>query len=188
MRGKRRQRSKKIELARNGVARKKRPFHRSRWFLSVESIPSFQTEGILTERCSMSTPCDIDPCFIRAALPLRFCVIRFAVPSFVFHLRSLLIAVSAHSFDVLVRIEWQAFSRANFPVFRFGKEKKKTLTSRIEGARREKLAYLRDETQAIRSCKFSDRMLPLPTSYRRSISVVSSSSEINVLPNLSYKL
>lgn len=138
MRGKRRQRSKKIELAGNGVARKKRPFHRSCRFLSVESIPSFQTEGILTERCSMWTPCDIDPCFVRAALPLRFCVIRFAVPSFVFHLRSLPVAFSAHPYDVLVRIERQAFSRANFPVFRFDKEKKKTFTSRIERAGRER--------------------------------------------------
>lgn len=141
--GKRRQRSKKIELARNGVARNKRPLHRSCWFLSVESIPSSQTEGILTERCSMSTPCDIDSCFIRAAF--RFRVIRFAVPSFVFHLRSLLVAFSAHPFDVLVRIERQGFSRANFPVFRFDKEKKRTFTSRIERVGREKLVYLRDE-------------------------------------------
>lgn len=145
--GKRRQRSKKIELARNGVARKKRPFHRSRWFLSVESIPSSQTEGILTERCSMSPPCDIDPCFIRAALPLRFCVIRFAVPSFVFHLRSFLVAVFAHPFDVLVRIARRTFSRANFPVFLFDKEKKKTLTSRIEGVRREKSVSQRRNTR-----------------------------------------
>ena len=118
----------------------------------------------------------------------QHCLSGSALSGSLYHRSYFIFAVSAHPFDFLVRIERRAFSRANFPVFRFDKEKKKTFTSRIERGGREKPAYLGDETQGIRSCKFSDRMLPLPMSYRCSISVVSSSSEINVSPNLLYKL